>query len=141
MLNLRGWATVATSGKPNGQFTLSLKLPPWLVQSSARNILQGTSRPAATTPRRNGRCGTRTALIGCGHPPAQSCGFGVLQVLFSDPRYAVQVPPEGGDTCFADASRAFNALPMDAQHRLQSLEVLSSQASRSCHVPTLGGTP
>eukprot|EP00435_Cladocopium_sp_Y103_P014018 s1754_g3.t1 len=42
--------------------------------------------------------------------------------------YAVQVPPVGGDTCFADASKAFTTLPQDTQRRLEGLEALCSQA-------------
>ncbi|CAL1149523.1 unnamed protein product [Cladocopium goreaui] len=42
--------------------------------------------------------------------------------------YAVQVPPVGGDTCFADASKAFTTLPKDTQRRLEGLEALCSQA-------------
>ncbi|CAK9033191.1 unnamed protein product [Durusdinium trenchii] len=42
--------------------------------------------------------------------------------------YAIQVPPTGGDTCFADASRAFETLPIDTQRRLEGLEAVCSQA-------------
>jgi len=42
--------------------------------------------------------------------------------------YAVQVPPVGGDTCFADASRALATLPEAQRKRLESLEAICSQA-------------
>ena len=90
-------------GKANGQFTVSLKLPGGDLEACRYDPM--TCRPVWHTD------GTYRQ-----RPPSGS-------VL-----YAVQVPPEGGDTCFADASRAFNSLPRDVQQRLQSLEVLSSQA-------------
>ncbi|CAE7214569.1 tauD [Symbiodinium sp. CCMP2592] len=42
--------------------------------------------------------------------------------------YSIEVPPSGGDTCFADAAAAFERLPLEARSRLESLEAVCSQA-------------
>lgn len=41
-------------------------------------------------------------------------------------RYAVQVPPVGGDTCFADASRALATLPEAQRKRRQDTFALAT---------------
>jgi taurine dioxygenase len=54
--------------------------------------------------------------------------------------YGIEIPPEGGDTLFADACEAFNSLPEDLQAQLEQVQVIHSLAylmRRAHHRPDL----
>lgn len=40
--------------------------------------------------------------------------------------YGVEVPPQGGDTEFADMTRAYKALPLETKHKIRDLKVVHS---------------
>mmetsp|Transcript_80740 Transcript_80740/g.224756 ORF Transcript_80740/g.224756 Transcript_80740/m.224756 type:complete len:369 (+) Transcript_80740:146-1252(+) len=61
------------------------------------------------------------------------------QVFFQKPPagsvlYCITAPPEGADTCFADATAALEALPADRRERVEQLEAVCSIAHHDARV-------
>ncbi|CAE7601480.1 unnamed protein product [Symbiodinium sp. CCMP2456] len=95
------------TGELNASFTISAQLP----RSTGDDSLQVCEYSSASQqPRWH-----TDATFRC-RPPTGSL------------LYSIEVPPSGGDTCFADAATAFERLPLEARSRLESLEAVCSQA-------------